>query len=208
MDHSPQIDAKGHYAELASAVGSLFLQWALLESEMAASLRHHLTKKMRARKQGYIMSCALFGSMRLKASRDTIKRVITELEYGEAALKYHTEFFSQISHIEDLRDRLAHHITIKSNKDYDGIWCACDVVATRSFKNYKIYEFDTETVFLAATDLRIAAGVVGGFLTSAADGRLPPMPTWRYKSSMLRLLPRRRQLSPQSMMLPPEPSQA
>lgn len=196
MDVTPASDPEGQYPLLCEAVGYLFLQWAMLENEMAASLRNHLQRRMRNREKGYLIACSVYGSMRMKASRDTMKRIITELDCGPKALNFHQKFFAQIGHIEDLRDKLAHQFVVKANKEYDGVWHTADIVTTRSYTNFKVYEFRTEAIVSAAQDLTAAANMIGQYLPKAARRSAPQLPAWKYKPSMLKLRPRKRRPSP------------
>jgi hypothetical protein len=106
----PDLDPESPYGVLCKAVGLLFLQWAKLENEMAASLRLHLYRQIRSTSKHGELASAVYGSMRMKASRDTMKRMAQELDYGEKALAFHHAFFMHIGHIEDFRDKLAHWV--------------------------------------------------------------------------------------------------
>lgn len=181
--------------------------WAQLESELAALLRHYLTGQFRHSKtlKGLILACAIFGSMRLKSSRDTMKRIATELNFSSNALNFHEAFFTHIAHIEDLRDKLAHHLVRPANETYDGKWIVTDITTTRAVKSFKVYEFETDAVAAAAHDLYDAGQTIGGFFKKGVRRSAPPLPSWRYKPSMLKLRRDKKPLSPQA---PPRPFDA
>jgi hypothetical protein len=171
----------------AEAVGLLFLSWAKLENEMAASLRLHLSRQLRTgAKKGEVVS-AVYGSMRMKNSRDTMKRLAQELDYGEKCLKWHQEFFTHIGHLEDFRDKLAHQLARPVNATADGQWKVSDIVTTRTWRSVKEYHFDTEAVTACGHDINLAAHSIGDFLKKGAKRSAPALPPWRYKPSMLKL---------------------
>ena len=183
----PPPDPASHYGRLCSAVGLLFLQWSKLETEMAASLRLHLVRQARNKSQAGGLGAAIYGSMRMKASRDTMKRIAQELEYGDKALNWHEGFFSHIGHLETFRDKLAHQLALKANEVEDGWWMVTDLVTSRSYLNTKIYTFETESIELAAQDLVWASHIIGEFLKKGARGSAPQSPPWQYTPSMLKL---------------------
>ena len=180
------------YGRLCSAVGLVFIQWAKLENEMAASLRAHLQRQGKNSARTYALAAAIYGSMRMKAARDTMKRIAQELDYGEKALAFHEEFFSHIGHIENFRDKLAHQIVSRANAEYDDWWIVTDIVTSRTVRSLKIYEFHTNAIIAAAFDLNLAALTVGDFLRKGARRSAPRLPAWRYKSSMLAFRPNKR----------------
>jgi hypothetical protein len=189
------------------AVGSLFINWGILEGEMAAALREQLTSQMRNGSKGIVLACSIYGSMRMKTSRDTMKRIAEEFGYGAKALAFHKEFFQHIGHIEDFRDKLAHQAVMRANKVFDNHWRVSDFTTTRTIKSIKIYEFETDAIFDAAEDLRDAAASISLFLKKGARRSAPQLPTWRYKPSMLKLQRRRSGPSPQLPPSLPEASQ-
>ena len=146
-----------HFRDLCTMVGALFITWARLESEMAATLRHFLTYRMRDKHKGLVISSAIYGSMRMKASRDTMKRLATELRYGPKLAGFHEAFFTQIGHIEDLRDKIAHNVVKSADEKLDGHWTVSDLATTRTISKYKTYEFESEALVAATTDLKHAA---------------------------------------------------
>lgn len=53
------------------------------------------------------LAAAIFGSMRLKASRDICKCILTEEGASSTVLALHKALSERVAHIEDLRDKLA-----------------------------------------------------------------------------------------------------
>jgi hypothetical protein len=188
-------EERDKFAELCAAAGGLFLMWAALESELSATLRYVLTRRMRG-KQGLVISSAILGSMRMKHSRDAMKRLVTELGYSQRILDFHESFFAQIGHIGDLRDKLAHHMVRPLNGGLS--WTVSDLAATRSFSNAKLYEFETESVSFAAHDLADAIVLIEQYFPKGARRSAPQLPSWRYKPSMLKLLTSKKRTSPQA----------
>jgi hypothetical protein len=187
MTNLPDTLPNNPYARLCAAAGGLFLAWAGLENEMAAALRNYMNAQAGNSPKGLALACAVFGSMRMKASRDTMKRIAVEHEFGEAAIAFNDQLFTQIGHIETLRDKLAHQFAFKAHEEEDGWWAVTDLVTSRSMKTLKAYKFHNDSVAAAALDVRDATAAVSNILRSGADP-IPALPAWRYRPSMLELL--------------------
>lgn len=155
---------------------------------MAASLRQHFRAQARNTKRAARMAAVVYGSMRMKAARDTMKRIAEAHEYAPKALEFHEAFFSHIGLIESFRDKLAHQTAVEIAGD-EGIWLVTDVVTTRSYKNPKAYQFTAEAILAAAQDLVLATVAIGSFLKKGPRRSAPKLPPWRYKPSMLKFLP-------------------
>jgi hypothetical protein len=164
---------------------------------MAASLRMHLGRQFRASAKSGELASAIYGSMRMKNSRDTMKRLAQELDYGPKALKWHQDFFAHIGELEEFRDKLAHQVLRPLNKDADGSWKVTDIVTTRTYRNVKEYHFDTAAVMACAHDINLAAHSIGDFLKKGAKRSAPALPAWQYKPSMLKLREDKMPTSPQ-----------
>lgn len=184
----PPPDPNSHYGQLCSAVGLLFIQWAKFENEMSASLRQHFRTQARNTKRAARLAAVVYGSMRMKAARDTMKRIAQEHEYTPKALEFHEAFFSHIGLIESFRDKLAHQTTMEIEGE-EGTWFVTDVATTRSYRNLKAYEFTTNAILAAAQDLVLATVAISSFLKKGPRRSAPKLPPWRYKSSMLKFLP-------------------
>jgi len=83
-------------------------------------------------------------------------------------------------------------MVVPAHQDLGKCWQVSDIATTRSIAKLKVWVFDTEAVGCAATDLlviqdRLGEGVVGQGLFSQQINLSPP--TWRYKPSMLELVP-------------------
>lgn len=140
------------------------------------------------------LAAAIFGSMRLKLSRDIIKRILTHEKAGQEVLDFHRLFFEQIAHIENLRDKLAHQYARQGERPSE--WVLMDIATTKTYYEPKAYQIDSLHILGAAVDLHNAANCVGSLLPSNPRKRRDlTLPTWRYKSSMLKLLPHKKLLS-------------
>jgi hypothetical protein len=195
------------YDDLCKAVGSLFIRWARLENSLAAGLRLHLAERMPAKNQAERLRnmqtvCAVFGSMRLKDSRDTMKRIATEECYAENVMEHFKLVFAHIGHIGSLRDTLAHQ-QLKPTET-PGTWHLTNIATTRTVRSALTYQTTTDAIGFASEDLFNAAAYLDGFMT---DDKFRPMQlAWQYKPSMLRLLPRKNGPSPEAPTPQPIPS--
>ena len=108
----------------------------------------------------------------------------------EETNKFLDDLFGQIGHIENLRDKLAHQVTIAAKptpKAPKGYWQVSDQTVTRDLKSIKIYTFDTTAVLSAATDLIAAYSRIGNNKQTKRlfeNLSLEPI-SWQYKPSML-----------------------
>lgn len=155
-------------------------------------LRLHLANNLAAcgEHQSLVLSSAIYGSMRFKASRDTMRRLAAAELAPEGVNKFLDDVFAQVGHIESLRDKIAHQVIVPSVSPGEGFWQVSDQTVTRDLKKLKIYLFDTAAVEAAAADLTTAGSRLGnqtvGTRFFANEGfDLTPI-AWRYKSSMLK----------------------
>lgn len=188
-----------HYDDFSIATGRLFLKWADLETILSAGLRLHLERRLSKPRGSKIderigLAAAIYGSMRLKASRDIIKRILTHEKAGQEALDFHRLFFEQLAHIEDLRDKLAHQYSRPGEKPSE--WVLVDIATTKTHYKPKAYQIDALNILAAAIDLQTATNRVSSLFPLDQRKRVDlTLPAWRYKSSMLKLLPHKKLLS-------------
>lgn len=181
------------YARLCTAVGRLFLNFGQLEGVLAATLRLHLAGKINPKvEKGLPLASAIYGGMRFKAARDTIKRVMEQENSPARVQKFVMDVMAHLKAIETFRDKLAHQLVVPVHDDHltsDGDWQVADHIVSRDIRNPLIYVFKIEMVEAAADDLMAAANRFGkqakvDKLFDAVD--LSAM-TWRYKPSALKL---------------------
>jgi hypothetical protein len=77
-------------------------------------------------------------------------------------------------------------------------WALSDLASTRSFRNAKIYEFQTESVSFAAHDLAATMPLIEQYFSKGSRRSAPQLPSWRYKPSMLQLRVGKTRPSPQA----------
>ena len=195
-------DLDNEYRKYCLNVGHLFTGFARLETLLSACLRLHLMNNIDdsgdtnrpARLAG-----AIYGGMRFKASRDVIKRVLKAEKASADLLQYVTDIFAQAGHIEDLRDKIAHQQVAPAHDDMDGYWQVSDHASTKDLTNIKFYVFDTKIIFDAALDLELVGeSLADRPITNRLFAGLTDFspPAWRYKPSMLKLVPRSKLTAP------------
>lgn len=215
MIYSPDEDLNQKYRELCLSVGHLFITFGRFEGTLAAILRLHLAFNLSDRDptQGVALSSAIYGSMRFKAARDTLRRLSKIEAVKDDVDAFLDHIFSQVGHIESLRDKLAHQTVVAVHPDFltsDGEWQVSDQAATRDIKNLKIYVFSKDVVQKAAHDLNVISSRLGNNPANIRlfDGLNTEPIAWQYKPEMLKLVrlgTARTQTQPPS---PPQSSQA
>jgi hypothetical protein len=200
-------DLDEEYRKFCLNVGHLFTSFARFENMLLACMKLHLMKNIDHgtddQKRSAKLASAIYGSMRIKASRDAINRIL-KAESAPAELKsYVTKIFSQVGHIENLRDQIAHQQVVPAHSDMDGYWQVSNHATTRDLTEIKFYVFDTNVVFDAASDLTLAGECLACEpITDRLFAGLTDFsqPAWRYKPSMLKLVPHSK------LRIPPEQS--
>jgi hypothetical protein len=213
MAYSEDDDLNRHYNDFCTCVGHLFITFARLEGTLASLLRIHLSNTLMpstADHQAAQLASALFGAMRFKAARDTLRRIVTVRGATPEVEGFLDGFFAHLGHIENLRDKLAHLMVVPSEDPAEGYWQVSDVTVTRNLKNLKVFVFDTSAVHFAAADLVTAAHRLGGGKFSELDpSTLDISPVaWRYRQEMLKLVPLKSGRTLSGRRTPPPPSLA
>jgi hypothetical protein len=194
MAYSPNEDLNEKYRELCQAIGHLFISFGRLEGTLSATLRLHLANNFADhlnQQESVGLSSAIYGSMRFKTARDTLRRLAKAEGVSPEVDTFLDSVFSHIGNVEALRDKLAHQVVIAAaDPALGGYWQVSDQVVTRDIKNVQIFVFDTEAVLAGARDLVAAAHRLGGqiqriklFEQPAFD--LSPI-AWQYKPAMLK----------------------
>jgi hypothetical protein len=191
--YSSDDDLNQKYRELCLAVGHLFIIFGRFEGTLAAILRLHLANNL-ARHDPHasvVLSSAIYGSMRFKAARDTLRRLAKAEGVGTEIDAFLDGIFAQVGHIENLRDKLAHQTIVAVHPDQltpDGDWQVSDQTVTRDLKNLKIHVFHRETVELAAHDLTAITARMGNHIVNDQlfDGLKTEPIAWQYKPEMLK----------------------
>ena len=183
------------YRELCTLVGHLFIAFARLEGTLSSILKVHLAQQIDQSEtvESIALSSAIYGSMRFKAARDTIKRIASSEENSKESLDLALKIFAQVAQIEDFRDKIAHQQMTPAYDGASAYWQITDVTSTRDIRNPKVYVFDSDAVGAAAEDLLIAGSRLGKNSTktsilSGLSSDLSPV-SWHFKSSMLKLVP-------------------
>lgn len=198
MSVEPIDEAQGNlYLELCTQVGHLFLSFANLEGVLTGALKLHMAENLNpdeSNPSAIRLASAVYGSMRFSSSRDTIKRVIATETPNQQKLNLLTEVFAQIGHVQAFRDMLAHQSLQRSGKRIDGVWRLSNMFTTKDVTNPLVYEFTMEAVNAASSDLMVATTKLARqrVTTTLIDGLIgdtAPI-AWRYKPSMLKLVPR------------------
>ncbi|MGB5020167.1 hypothetical protein [Sphingorhabdus sp.] len=200
MDSS-KIELDQDYRELCMAVGHLFITFSRLEGTLAATLKLHLANQICGNAKSVndiALSSAIYGGMRFKSARDTIKRIMTTENTPKEVEKFVLSIFEHVGHIETFRDHIAHQTTVPAIEGR-GIWQVSDSITTRTIKEPKVRLFTVEAVVSAANDLATASNRLGGHVVGDRlyeDGfEISPV-TWQYKSSMLKLVPQNKMRNP------------
>lgn len=182
-------------------VGHLFTAFARLENTLTGSLKLHLsfnfakpgdTRSMK-------LASAIYGSMRFKASRDTIKRILVVEGAAKETTALLENVFAQIGHIESFRDKIAHQTVTPAHSGMGGFWQVTDMLNTRDLVKTQAWVFDTDALAHASRDLLLATDIIGGRNVNVPlFGDLPDLapPAWQYKPSMLKLVPRSKLRTP------------
>lgn len=196
------------YRELCMGIGHLFITFARLEGVLTATLKLHLANRISGKAkeaEDIVLSSAIYGSMRFKAARDTIKRIMTTEDTPQPVVKFVLSVFEHVGHIETFRDYIAHQTTVPAIEGR-GHWQVTDSITTRTVKDPQVRVFTLDAVVAAASDLVTAGNRLGGGLIGKrlyGDGFDASPVSWQYTPSMLRLVPRNKMRDPQG--LAPQP---
>lgn len=174
--------------------GHLFTGFARMENLLTSALKLHLAFNLASPEDTPSMklASAIYGSMRLSASRDTIKRILAVEDAPKPLREFIEGVFAQLGHIEALRNKIAHQTVTPAHKDMGGFWQVSDLVNVRELSKLKVWAFDTKAIMNAAEDVvaaadRLGSRPVNGQLFSQLNDLSPP--PWRYKPSQLKLVP-------------------
>jgi hypothetical protein len=190
------------YAKLCQAAGHLFIMFGRLEGTLTAALKLHLAMRMKGDPGSaeVALTSAVYGSMRFKAIRDTIKRIMHVEQTPEAQAEFVLHVFEQVGHIENLRDKIAHHLVVPAYEGAGAYWQVTDAVVTRDIRKPQVWVFDVDAVERAAVDLVLVERRLGGHLVGAKLFTSPEFSTspvsWLYTPSMLKLVPQSKLKSP------------
>lgn len=137
MAQSLDLPPPTHYQLFCLAVGRMFLMWARLEGSLAAALRVHLEARMphddEAEKNRAVrIAAAIYGSMRFKASRETIKRIATQEGFEADAMAFLAAVTEHLGNVEKIRDVIAHQSMLDDLSDSD-VWYFSTALTTRAF---------------------------------------------------------------------------
>jgi len=194
MDTPRVRDIDEDYRILCATVGHLFISFARLEGSLSAALRLHLGNQFAADVSANAgLPSAIYGSMRFRATRDVMKRIMTVEGTPKTIKAFVLGVFEQVGHIEHLRDLLAHQQTVPAEEG-SPYWQITDLVTTKSLKDTRIYLVTPDMIRAASDDLVTANKKLGNFevtdkLFISPHFDASPVP-WRYKSSSLVLVPR------------------
>jgi hypothetical protein len=190
------------YRDLCTCIGHLFITFARLEGVLAAQLKLHLAFRIQGEKaehEDIILSSAIYGGMRFKAARDTVKRLMAAEGTPKLTENFVLKVFEHVAHIETFRDMIAHQQLVPAIEG-PSFWQLTDAVTTKTIKAPKIYVFDADLVFLAAQDLVTAADRLGSHQSSKrlfSDQDFDTSPVqWVYMPSKLKLIPQNKMRSP------------
>jgi len=175
-------------------VGNLFTEFARLENLLTSALKLHLAFNIGSPEDVKAMrlASAIYGSMRFKASRDTIKRLLEVEGCPKPRVAFVENLFVQVGHIEAIRDKIAHQMVVPAHSDLGAFWQVSDMVTTRNIQQLKVWVFDTDAVLFAAQDLNKIGDFLGKRpITNRLFDHIAEFspPSWRYKPSMLKLVP-------------------
>lgn len=194
-------DINEEYRRYSTHLGHLFASFARMETLLMGTLKLYLTMNIGGLEDSRSMqlASAIFGSMRFRATRDMIKRVMDADGAPKERVATISNTLEHLTHIEALRDKLAHQLVTPAHGDLGAFWQVSDHTMTRNIKGLKVWVFDTLSVAHAAHDLVVAADFLGSlpasnYLFSQIDLSSPP--TWRYKPSMLKLVPHNKLRTP------------
>lgn len=190
------MDGEDAYTSLCRLTGHLFLRFAALETALSVMLRMHLSDNIgdTEKPDGLRLASAIYGGLRYSAARDHIKRIMEVESTGAVEKAFVSSAFQHISHIQNLRDQLAHRHVNGAYTGGSGMWQLVDFATSKDISKPQVHLFHIGSVFYAAEDLTTAMerlcsynpGTGCLFPTGAFD--TSPIP-WRYKSSMLKLVP-------------------
>lgn len=194
MEFSTDDGLNAEYRLYCLNIGHLLTHFSRLENLLTSVLKLHLALNIGSPNEPRSMriASAIYGSMRFKASRDTIKRLLEAEGAPKDRVTFVESLFTQISHIESLRDKIAHQLVVPAHADLGGYWQVSDMVNTRNIRNLQVWVFDTDALEAAAMDLDEIGNLLGNKpVNDRLFDQLPDfkLPSWRYKPSMLKLVP-------------------
>jgi len=146
---------------------------------------------------------AVLGGQRMATLKDTIKRLLRATKANKKRVAYADSIFKQLGEIQFFRDRLAHHITVRTDKP--DTWENMNFAAVREVSKIEDIRFTLATLAAASSDLhtirRCCGDLFNHYLRKGSES-VPDEPAWGYKPSMLiRDLP----ISRDSRKRPPRP---
>lgn len=208
------IDPEDHYRGFCLQVGHLFMSWARLEGLLSGILKLHLANNVSedtSQTRTIALSSAVYGSMRFKAARDTINRILTTEPARKTRAARLTAIFAHLGNIEKLRDYLAHQQISPVRQPMDGNWQISTLFSAKDLTKTAFFHFNTAAVNAASSDLtealiRLGGRDVGTSLIDALIGDASPI-AWQYKPSMLRQVHQSKAIPPPELepQLPPSP---
>lgn len=192
--HRIVIDPEDFYRELCLHVGYLFMTWASFENTLSGVLKLHLANVISEdpnETSTIAMSSAIFGSMRFKAARDAINRIIASQPPKPLKAGKLGKIFEHIGNVEKFRDYFAHQSIQPTGQSLDGRWQITTMMTAKDLSKVQFFQFTTDAVEKAWTDVNLAMSaltdrdVTGVSLIDSLIGD-DPLPAWHYKPSLLK----------------------
>lgn len=165
-------------------IGDFHLSYTALEHELSCAVYAAVTRMSHQRRDVIL---AVLGGQRMAPLKDTIKRLLRATKATPKRRDYVDAIFMQLGEIQFFRDRITHYITVMSVYNPE-CWVNMNYTGIRERKQMEDLHFNLFAPFAAAADLKAMRTLVGGFFNHyLKDGsvKLPTLPEWQYKPSML-----------------------
>lgn len=165
-------------------VGELHLSYTALEHELSCAVYAVVTRFSIRRKDVLL---AVLGGQRMGMLKETIKRLTRATKASPKRIAYVDGIFLQLGEIQFFRDRIAHYLTVISDYNPE-CWVNMNFTGVREREKMEDLHFNLFALKAAALDLQAMRPLVGGLFNHYLKGgstRIPQLPAWQYKSSML-----------------------
>jgi hypothetical protein len=173
------------YQIFLSVLGELHYSYTRLEHELTCIIFLVATQ---SGKRSDDVLIALLGGQRMAQLKDTIKRLLRATRASQERIQFADALFLQLGEIQFFRDRLTHYITVMSDYNPE-CWINMNHTGIRERDRLEDIHFNLFAPKAASIDLRIIAELVphlfNHYRSRKKVHKLPEIPSWQYKPSML-----------------------
>jgi hypothetical protein len=165
-------------------VGEFHLSFTALEHELSCVVFAAVTRLSSKRRDVLL---AVLGDQRMAQLKETIKRLMRATKATEKRQGFVDAFFLQVGEIQFFRNRLSHYLTVMSDYNPE-CWVNMNFTGISEREKMEDLHFNLFAIKAASLDLQEMRPLVALFFNHylrSGSTRLPQLPSWQYKPSML-----------------------